>query len=177
MASHQVRVTIVLGSAAPPLLVKLMQVFISGSKDASIIDQELTFDSENGIHILEALSESVDVGKYTFVFEIMLHDAELKKIYATGGRKKVPIFVTGVMQVDNAKIAVLDRDLGSVETQKKLIELKSALIFNMKIYISSRYDIQLTVGDAVMENSFMQALGHVELDFPEPPEKATRPPP
>ncbi|KAL8154803.1 hypothetical protein AgCh_000239 [Apium graveolens] len=225
-----VRVTTVLGSAAPPLSVKLMQVFSSGSKDASIIDQELTFDSENGIHILEALPESVDVGMYTFVFEalqewtdlptgmkfnptdvelldhlaakgrvgtkkyesnahyfyesmntyaigktkpvmengvtkgykkilvlystvtkgcnpvktkwvmhqyhlgnkddknedeyvvskvfyqhkqvekIVLHDAELKKFYATGGRTKVPIFVTGVMQVDNAKIAVLDSD-------------------------------------------------------------------
>lgn len=51
----------------------------------------------------------------------MLHDAEHKKIYATGGRTKVPIFVTGVMQVDNAKIAVLDSDLGSVETQKKYV--------------------------------------------------------
>ncbi|KAF8394261.1 hypothetical protein HHK36_020468 [Tetracentron sinense] len=43
-------------------------------------------------------------------------------------------------------------------------------------YLSGRYDIQLTVGDATMENSFLQALGHVELDLPEPPEKATRPP-
>ncbi|KAL8101174.1 dolichyl-diphosphooligosaccharide--protein glycosyltransferase subunit 2 [Apium graveolens] len=234
----KVRVTTVLGYAAPPLSVKLMQVFSSGSKDASIIDQELTFDSESGIHILEALPESVDVGKYTFVFEIVLHDAELKKIYATGGRTKVPIFVTGVMQVDNAKIAVLDSDLGSVETQKKLsfeeensVSLSANHLQKLRVsfqlstplgnafnphqaflklthetkvehifmvgssgkqfsvvldflglvdkffYLSGRYDIQLTVGDAVMENSFMQALGHVELDLPEPPEKATRPPP
>ncbi|KAL8121370.1 hypothetical protein AgCh_018199 [Apium graveolens] len=124
----KVRVTIVLGSAAPPL-------------------------------------------------SVVLHDAKLKKIYATGGRAKVPIFVIGVMQVDNAKFTVFDSDLGSVETQKMLIELKSALIFNTKIYISGRYEFQLTVGDVVMENSFMQALGHVELDLPEPPEKATRPPP
>lgn len=33
------RVNTVLGSTAPPLSVKLMQVFSSGSKDASIIDQ------------------------------------------------------------------------------------------------------------------------------------------
>lgn len=32
--------------------------------------QELKVDSENGVHILEALPESVDVGKYTFVFEV-----------------------------------------------------------------------------------------------------------
>ncbi|KAF9609813.1 hypothetical protein IFM89_018667 [Coptis chinensis] len=44
-------------------------------------------------------------------------------------------------------------------------------------YLSGKYEMQLTVGDAAMENSFLQALGHVELDLPEPPEKATRPPP
>ncbi|KAK4748146.1 hypothetical protein SAY87_014732 [Trapa incisa] len=43
-------------------------------------------------------------------------------------------------------------------------------------YLSGRYDIQLTVGDTVMENSFYQAIGHVELDLPEAPEKAPRPP-
>ncbi|KAL6210725.1 hypothetical protein ACLB2K_015957 [Fragaria x ananassa] len=36
--------------------------------------------------------------------------------------------------------------------------------------------VQLTVGDAVMENSFLRAIGHVDLDLPEAPEKATRPP-
>ena len=70
-------------------------------------------------------------------------------------------------------------------------------------YLSGRYDIELTVGDAVMvsfaflsqslsiciffdspskfvvfqENSFLRAVGHVELDLPEAPEKAPRPPP
>lgn len=71
-------------------------------------------------------------------------------------------------------------------------------------YLSGRYDIQLTVGDAVMvsfiftlikfswvlvqhfeetflcfaqENSLLRAIGHVELDLPEPPEKALHPPP
>nr|AFK35219.1 unknown [Lotus japonicus] len=43
-------------------------------------------------------------------------------------------------------------------------------------YLSGKYDIELTVGDTVMENSFLRLLGHVELDFPEAPEKAARPP-
>lgn len=37
--TSQVRVNTVLGSAAPPLSVKLMQIFTSGSKDASIIQK------------------------------------------------------------------------------------------------------------------------------------------
>ncbi|RYR29825.1 hypothetical protein Ahy_B01g054368 [Arachis hypogaea] len=45
-------------------------------------------------------------------------------------------------------------------------------------YLSGRYDIELTVGDAVMENSFLRPLGHLELDLPEAPtSKAPRPPP
>ncbi|GJN16956.1 hypothetical protein PR202_gb03987 [Eleusine coracana subsp. coracana] len=43
-------------------------------------------------------------------------------------------------------------------------------------YLSGRYDLELAVGDAVMENSFLRALGHLELDLPEAPEKAPRPP-
>ncbi|QHO07427.1 Nudix hydrolase 14 [Arachis hypogaea] len=45
-------------------------------------------------------------------------------------------------------------------------------------YLSGRYDIELTVGDAVMENSFLRPLGHLELDLPEVPTiKAPRLPP
>ncbi|XLR23582.1 hypothetical protein S83_051482, partial [Arachis hypogaea] len=45
-------------------------------------------------------------------------------------------------------------------------------------YLSGRYDIELTVGDAVMENSFLRPLGHLELDLPEAPTiKAPRLPP
>ncbi|XP_047059019.1 dolichyl-diphosphooligosaccharide--protein glycosyltransferase subunit 2 [Lolium rigidum] len=43
-------------------------------------------------------------------------------------------------------------------------------------YLSGRYDLELSVGDASMENSFLRALGHLELDLPEPSEKAPRPP-
>ncbi|KAF7121348.1 hypothetical protein RHSIM_Rhsim13G0036100 [Rhododendron simsii] len=235
----KVRVTTVLGSKAPPLSVKLIQAFNSGSKDASIIEsQELKFDSENDAHLLDAVLKSVDVGKYHFVFEIVLHDSENKNIYATGGRTKVPIYATGVIKVDNAEISVLDSDLGSVETQKKLdlpgetaLSLSANHLQKLRLsfqlttpfgnpfqphqaflklrhetqvehifvlgnsgkqfeimldflglvdkffYLSGRYDIQLTVGDAVMENSYLLELGNIDLDLPEPPEKASHAPP
>ncbi|GMP93305.1 hypothetical protein CsSME_00043201 [Camellia sinensis var. sinensis] len=248
----KVRVNTVLGSTAPPLSVKLSQAFSSGSKDASIIEsQELKFDQENDVHFLDAWPKSVDVGNYVFVFEIVLQDSEHKKIYATGGRTTVPIYVTGVIKVDNAEIVVLDSDIGSIESQKKRLKFCIMLCFFFRLdlagetalslsanhlqklrlsfqlttplghpfkphqaflklrhetkvehifvlgnsgkqfeitldflglvekffYLSGRYDIQLTVGDAVMENSYLRELGHIELDLPEPPEKATRPPP
>ncbi|KAG6502587.1 hypothetical protein ZIOFF_034872 [Zingiber officinale] len=43
-------------------------------------------------------------------------------------------------------------------------------------YLSGRYDIELAVGDAAMENSFLYVLGYIDLDLPEPPERASRPP-
>jgi oligosaccharyltransferase complex subunit delta (ribophorin II) len=150
----------------------------------------------------------------------------------------VPIYVTGIVKVSNAEIAVLDSDLGSDETQKTLDlagtdvvslsanhlqklrfsfqlttprghafkprqvllklrhETKYEHIFVVRntgkkfeiildflglvdkfYYLSGRYDFELTVGDAVMENSFLRPLGHLELDLPEAPEKAARLPP
>ncbi|KAG2719212.1 hypothetical protein I3760_03G257300 [Carya illinoinensis] len=234
----KVKVNTVLGSSAPPLTVKLMQAFISGSKDSSVIEsQELRFDPENAVHILDVLPKSVDVGNYIFVFEIVLHDSVDKKVYTTGGQTQVPLFVTGVVKIDNAEIAVLDSDLGSIETQKKIdlagetsVSLSANHLQKLRLsfqlttprgkffkphqvflklrhetevehifvvgnsgkqfeiildflglvekffYLSGRYDIQLTVGDAVMENSILRAVGHVELDLPEAPEKAPRPP-
>ncbi|GER29677.1 glycosyltransferase subunit 2 [Striga asiatica] len=233
----KVRISTVLGSPAPPLSVKLMQIFVSGSKDASIIDQKLKFDPENAVHVLETLPTNVDVGKYIFSFEIVFEDPEHKKNYATGGRTKVLIHVTGAIKIENAEIEILDSDLESVETKKKLdlsgenslalsanhlqklklsfsltspfgnvfrphqafVKLrhesgvehiflvensrkKSEIILDFLglvekfFYLSGRYDIQLTVGDSVMENSFLQALGHVQLDLPEAPEKAPKPP-
>ncbi|KAL3332079.1 hypothetical protein AABB24_032607 [Solanum stoloniferum] len=234
----KVNVNTVLGSAAPSLSVKLKQIFSSGSKDASIIDQDLKFDPENAVHFLDALPENIDVGSYIFSLEIVLDNPEDKKIYATGGRTKVPIYVTGFIKVDHPDVAVLDSDLGNVETEKRFdlagentlslsanhlqklrlsFQLTSPLgnafkphqaflklrhenkvehIFVVEnsgkkfeiildflglvekfFYLSGRYDIQLTVGDAVMENSFFLQLGSIELDLPEPPEKAARPPP
>ncbi|XWS46993.1 hypothetical protein CRYUN_Cryun14cG0115600 [Craigia yunnanensis] len=237
--SLQVIVNTVLGSNAPSLTVKLVGAFRSGSKDASLVEsQELKFDSGTGAHILNNLPKSIDVGSYTFVFEIVLNEPEHEKVYVAGSQTKVPIFVTGLIKIENAEITVLDSDLGSIETQKKidlagqnavslsanhlqklrlsfqlttprghafkphqaLLKLRheskvehifvvgnSGKQFEMVLnflglverffYLSGRYDIELTVGDAVMENSLLQAIGHIELDLPEPPEKAPRPPP
>ncbi|XP_021903831.1 dolichyl-diphosphooligosaccharide--protein glycosyltransferase subunit 2-like [Carica papaya] len=230
------------------LTVKLVQAFKSGAKDASIIEsQELKVNPGSAVHVLDALPKNVDVGNYIFVFEIVLHDPEHETVYATGGKTEVPVFVTGFIIIENAEIAVLDSDLGSIETQKKLdlaaddvvslsanhlqkLRLSFQLTTPLKrafkphqaflslkheskvehvfvvgnsgkkfeivlvkfldwfgfdflglvekfFYLSGRYDIQLTVGDAVMENSLLRAIGHVELDLPEPPEKALHPPP
>ncbi|XP_070030469.1 dolichyl-diphosphooligosaccharide--protein glycosyltransferase subunit 2-like isoform X3 [Nicotiana sylvestris] len=116
----KVNVNTVLGSAAPSLTVKLKQIFSSGSKDTSVIDQDLKFDHKNAVHYLDALPKDIDVGSYIFSFEVLLHDSDHKTIYATGGRTKVPIYITGAIKVDNAEIAVLDNDIGNAETQKKL---------------------------------------------------------
>ncbi|CAA0823956.1 Dolichyl-diphosphooligosaccharide--protein glycosyltransferase subunit 2 [Striga hermonthica] len=233
----KVRVSTVMGSSAPPLSVNLKQIFVSGSKDASIINQKLKFDPENAVHVLKTLPTDVDVGKYIFSFEIVFEDPEHKKSYATGGRTKVPIHVTGDIKIENAEIEILDSDFGSVETKTKLalpgensVALSANHLQKLKLtfsltspfgnafkphqaflklrhvsgvehiflvgnsgkkseivldflglvekffYLSGRYDIQLTVGDSVMENSFLQALGHIELDLPDAPEKAARPP-
>ncbi|OIW01682.1 hypothetical protein TanjilG_19790 [Lupinus angustifolius] len=249
----KVRVTTALGSTAPPLTVKLVRAFSTGAKDSAIIEsKELQYDQKSGLHVLDIFPKNVDVGAYVFVFEIVLLDSDSKKDYATGGQIHVPIYVTGIIEVSNAEIAILDSDLGSVETRKTLdlagndvvslsanhlqklrfsfqlttphghvfkphqaflklrhetevehifvvgntnkkfeiVLVKPTLIaFELGViedflglveklfYLSGKYDIELTVGDAVMENSFLRLLGHVELDFPEAPEKASRPPP
>ncbi|KAH6813648.1 ribophorin II family protein [Perilla frutescens var. frutescens] len=234
----KVRVSTVLGSPAPTLSVRLMQIFISGTKDASVIDKKLTFDAASGMHVLETLPESIDVGSHIFSFEIIFDTPEHKKNYATGGRTKVPIHITGAIKIASAEIAILDGDHGSVETQRKLnlpgdndVALSANHLQKLRLsfdlttssgnafkphqaflklrhesgvehiflvgpsgkkfeiildflglvekffYLSGRYDIQLTVGDFNMENSFLQPLGYIELDLPEAPEKAARPPP
>ncbi|XP_077252863.1 ribophorin II (RPN2) family protein isoform X2 [Tasmannia lanceolata] len=233
----KVKVNTVLGSEAPPLTVNLVQAVSSGSKETpSLQNQEMEFDPDSTVHQWE-LPKSVDVGKYALVFEVLLHDPEHKKIYASGSRTRASIHVTGFIKIDDAEIAVLDSDVGSIESMKRLdlsgentvslsanhlqkLHLSFRLTtplghaFNphqmfLKLrhettvehifvlsssgkrfeiildflglvekfyYLSGRYDIQLTVGDTAMENSFLRALGHVELDLPEPSEKATRPP-
>lgn len=237
--SLKVKVNTVLGSHAPPLTVTLVRAFSSSARDNSIIEnQELKFDPQDAVYFLDDLPASFDVGEYIFVFKMLVQDSEQQTVYATGTLTQVPIYVTGLIKIENAKIAVLDSDLGSVETQKKLdlagestVSVsanhlqKLRLSFQMStplgnafkphqaflrlrhetkvehtfvvgrsgkkfeitldflglvekfFYLSGRYDIQLTVGDAVMENSLLRDIGYVELDLPEPPEKASRPPP
>ncbi|CAI0434471.1 unnamed protein product [Linum tenue] len=227
----KVKVSTVLGSDAPPLKIKLVR-----AKDTPAIEsQELKFDSANKVHVLDTLEKSVDVGNYIFVFEIVFNDPEHKKAYAVESKTEVPIFLTGAVKVGNAKIAVLDSDLGSIETQnldfagENLVSLGANHLQKLKLrfqlttplghpfkphqailkltheskvehvfvvgntgkqfeivldflglvekfyYLSGKYEIQLTVGDAVM-NSFFRVIGHLDLDLPEAPEKAPRPP-
>ncbi|XP_020204789.1 dolichyl-diphosphooligosaccharide--protein glycosyltransferase subunit 2 [Cajanus cajan] len=235
----KVRVTTVFGSAAPPLTVNLVRAVRTDAKDSAIIEnKELQYDKKNGIHVLEVFPDNADVGAYVFVFEIVLDEPAGEKVYATGGQIHVPIFVTGIIKVSNAEIAVVDSDLGSVENQKTLDLAGNDVVsfsanhlqklrfsfqlttphghtfkphqafFNLRhetkrehifvvgntgkkfeiildflglvekfYYLSGRYDIELTVGDAAMENSFLRPLGHVDLDLPEAPEKVARLPP
>ncbi|KAK3193519.1 hypothetical protein Dsin_024829 [Dipteronia sinensis] len=234
-----VKVNTVLGSKAPPLTVKLVRAYSTSSKDTSIIEnKELSFDPERVVYFLDALPDSVDVGSYIFVFKVVLHDSERKDVYVTGTLTHVQIFLTGHVKIGNAEIAVLDNDLGTIETQRKLdlagenavslsanhlqklhlsfqlttprgsafkphqaflklrhetkvehvflvgnsgkkfeITLDFLGLVEKLFYLSGKYDIQLTVGDAVMENSLLSEIGYVELDLPEAPEKAPRPPP
>ncbi|XP_010265019.1 PREDICTED: dolichyl-diphosphooligosaccharide--protein glycosyltransferase subunit 2-like [Nelumbo nucifera] len=235
----KVKVNTVLGSNSPPLTVRLVRVFRSDSKETSVVEnQELKFDPESSVHSLDVLPQTVDVGKYICVFEVVHHDPDNEKMYATGGQSQVPIYITGLIKIDSAEITILDSDVGSIETKQKLdfsgetaVSLSAnhlqklrlsfqmttplgnafkphqaflKLIHESKVehifvlgnsgkqfeiildflglvdrlyYLSGRYDIQLTIGDASMENSFLWALGHVDLDLPEAPEKAKRPPP
>ncbi|CAN8325454.1 unnamed protein product [Cochlearia groenlandica] len=258
----KVKVTTVLGSKAPVLSVKLTQA-LTGSKDSSVInDHELKFDADSATYFLESFPKNFDVGKYTFVFEILMDDSAHEKPYVTEAQTKVTVAATGVINIENAEIAVLDSDIGSVESQKKLdltkdgavslsanhlqklrlsfqlttpaglvfkphqvrsisillyrwfcsvhfLELltstqaflklkhesqvehiflvktsgkKSELVLDFLglveklYYLSGKYEIQLTIGDASMENSLLSNIGHIELDLPERPEKAARPP-
>ncbi|GJW19079.1 dolichyl-diphosphooligosaccharide--protein glycosyltransferase subunit 2-like protein [Tanacetum coccineum] len=79
---------------------------------------------------MDALPEGVDIGNYVFAFEVLhfypklipfrllCFNPGLKSKYATGGRTNVSVHVTGVVKVDNAKVALLEGD--SVESEKKL---------------------------------------------------------
>ncbi|KAI3931621.1 hypothetical protein MKW92_039761 [Papaver armeniacum] len=141
----KVKVTTVLGSGAPPLTVKLVQAFQPSSKDTPLIEnKELKFDSESNAHSLDVLPLGFDIGKYVFVFRVLLHDSEHKKIYATGGQTQVPIFL---------------RDQSKLTMQRLLSWI---VIFRV---LETR------------KREFVPPdLGHVELDLPKAPEKATRAP-
>ncbi|XP_048593426.1 dolichyl-diphosphooligosaccharide--protein glycosyltransferase subunit 2-like [Brassica napus] len=232
-----VKVSTVLGSKTAALNVKLAQALSSGSKGSVINNQELKFDADSATYFLDSFPENFDVGKYTFVFEILLDESAQEKLYITEAQTKIPIAATGAISIENAEIAVLDGDVGSVESQKKLdltkdgavslsanhlqklrlsYQLNTPLghvfkphqaflklkhesqvehIFLVKTsgkkselvldflglveklyYLSGKYEIQLTIGDASMENSLLSNIGHIELDLPERPEKAAQPP-
>nr|KJB09980.1 hypothetical protein B456_001G179000 [Gossypium raimondii] len=144
--SLKVGVSTVLGSEVPSLTVKLVGAFSSGSKDASLVEsQELNFDKASGLHILNDLPKSIDVGSYTFVFEVVLHEPEHEEVYFMGSQTKVPISVTGLIKVENSEIAVLDSDLGSIESQKKLdLAGKNAISLSANHLQKLRLSFQLT---------------------------------
>uniref|UniRef100_A0A1D1Z7Q7 Dolichyl-diphosphooligosaccharide--protein glycosyltransferase subunit 2 n=1 Tax=Anthurium amnicola TaxID=1678845 RepID=A0A1D1Z7Q7_9ARAE len=115
----KVKVTTVFGSPSPPLTVKLVRVLNSDSKDIPALEgKELKFDSESSSHSLDITSLNVDVGKYSLVFEILLHESEHANIHATGGHAQMQVVVTGFIKIDGAEIAVLDTDVESVESKK-----------------------------------------------------------
>lgn len=61
---------------------------------------------------------------------MVLKDSDTRSNYATGGQISVSIYITGVVKMGNAEIAVLDSDLGSIETQKKYVSM-----FGLKAYL------------------------------------------
>ncbi|ONK56250.1 uncharacterized protein A4U43_C10F5660 [Asparagus officinalis] len=234
----KVEVTTVFGSPAPPLTVNLVEAIGPDSRNSPTLEnQVLHFDQENNIHYLDIQPLKLDVGKYALAFEISLQDSDLVNSYATGGRTKASVFLTGTVKIDKAEIAIVNSDFGSSEATQKLdlsrdntlslsanhlqklrlsFQLSTPLCQSFKphqvflklrhetklehifilehsskqfkivldflglvekfYYLSGKYDIELTVGDVAMENSFLRALGHVELDLPEAPEKAAQPP-
>lgn len=74
----------------------------------------------------------------------MLSDPEHKKIYATGGRTKVPVYVTGVIKIDNAKIQVLESD-SVEETQNKYVYFNCVYnsTFFRWLWFKKKYDLLL----------------------------------
>ncbi|KAL5697327.1 hypothetical protein ACHQM5_030814 [Ranunculus cassubicifolius] len=117
----KVKVNTVLGSDAPPVTVKLVQAYSPDKKGTPLLEnQELTFDSKSSTYELDLLPLNIDIGSYVFVLRALLQNPEDKKIYATGGQTHVPVYVTGQAKIDSAEIAILDNDLGSIETKKTL---------------------------------------------------------
>ena len=65
----------------------------------------------------------------------MLHEPEHEKVYVTGSQTKVPIFVTGLIKIENAEIRVLNSDLRSIKTQKKYVVYFFCFCFVLLVFI------------------------------------------
>ena len=61
----------------------------------------------------------------------MLDESANEKGYITEAQTKVPIAATGAIGIENAEIAVLDSDVGSIESQKKYVTLYLSCLQNM----------------------------------------------
>ncbi|CAN7031937.1 unnamed protein product, partial [Brassica rapa subsp. trilocularis] len=203
----KVKVSTVLGSKAPALIVKLAaQALSSGSKGSSVINnQEIKFDADSATYFLDSFPKNFDVGKYTFVFEPPqeLLDSDVGSVES---QKKLDLSKDGAVSLSANHLQKLrlsyqlNTPLGHVfkphqaflklkhESQVEHIFLvktsgkKSELVLDFLglveklYYLSGKYEIQLTIGDASMENSLLSNIGHIELDLPERPEKAAQPP-
>ena len=64
----------------------------------------------------------------------MLDESANEKVYITEAQTKVPISATGAITIENAEIAVLDSDVGSVESQKKYVTCIAVPLVAYKIY-------------------------------------------
>ncbi|PWA35715.1 Ribophorin II [Artemisia annua] len=139
---------------------------------------------------MEALPEGVDIGDYVFAFEIVLSDPELKsnmQLLDLPGKNDVALSANHLQKLHLSFL--LTTPLGKpfkphqhifvVENTGKQFKITLDFLGLVEkfFYLSGQCDIELTVGDAVMENSFLQLLGSIELDLPKAPEKATQPPP
>ncbi|KAL0699194.1 hypothetical protein Bca4012_055316 [Brassica carinata] len=161
-SSGKVKVSTVLGSKAPALNVKLTQALSSGSKGSSIINnQELMLDlTKDGAVLLSAnhvqklrLSYQLTtplghVFKPHQAFLKLKHESQVEHIF--------------LVKTSGKKSELVLNFLGLVE---KLC------------YLSGKYEIQLTIGDAsivITESCLSSNIGHIELDLPERPEKASR---
>ncbi|GKC21625.1 eukaryotic peptide chain release factor GTP-binding subunit ERF3A isoform X1, partial [Tanacetum coccineum] len=69
---------------------------------------------------MDALPEG-DIGDYVFAFEIVLSDPRLKSKYGAGGRTNVSVHVTGVVKVDNAKVALAEKKYATSLYSKEII--------------------------------------------------------
>jgi len=66
--------------------------------------------------------------KASFFLKILLDESANEKGYITEAQTKVPIAATGAIGIENAEIAVLDSDVGSIESQKKYASLYHLLL-------------------------------------------------
>ncbi|CAE6207350.1 unnamed protein product [Arabidopsis arenosa] len=155
----KVKVSTVLGSKAPALSVKVAEALNSkGSK----------FDADSATYFLDSFPKNLDVGKYTFVFEILLDESANEKAYVTEAQTKVPIAATGAISIENAETAVLDSDVGSVESQKKLDLTKDEAVSLSANHLQKlRLSFQLTtpLGLVFKPHQAFLKLKHESQDF------------
>ncbi|AQK98767.1 Dolichyl-diphosphooligosaccharide--protein glycosyltransferase subunit 2 [Zea mays] len=201
----KVEVTTVFGSAAPLLKVNLVQVLGTDSKVITNGNRELQYDLDKNVHYLDIAPLEIDVGKYSVVFEAEIgisdNDAgTVESVQKLDLLKDTKVSLSA-NHLQKLRLSFqLTTPLGlTFKPHQVFLKLKheskvehlfvvpgSARQFKIVLdflglvekfyYLSGRYDLELAVGDAAMENSFLRPLGHLELDLPEAPEKAPRPP-